>query len=115
MPTPTNTTLYERVKKQANEVYSKPSAYKSGYIVKTYKKLGGTYKDDDQSRNLERWYKEKWSDIGNSDYPVYRPSVRMNKETPLTAGEIDPVQLKKQIKSKQVFQGNRNLPAFKKR
>ena len=37
MPTPTDKKLYARVKKQADTVYSKPSAYKSGYIVKEYK------------------------------------------------------------------------------
>ena len=27
----------------ADEIYEKPSAYKSGYIVKKYKELGGKY------------------------------------------------------------------------
>jgi hypothetical protein len=30
----------------ADKIYSKPSAYKSGYIVKKYKELGGTYSGD---------------------------------------------------------------------
>ena len=42
MPTPINKKLYEKVKEQADKIYEKSSAYKSGYIVKTYKKLGGT-------------------------------------------------------------------------
>lgn len=37
MPTPSNQTLYNKVKKYANEVYEKPSAYKSGFIVKNTK------------------------------------------------------------------------------
>jgi|TARA_R110000744_G_scaffold274321_1_gene387482 hypothetical protein len=36
--------LYNEVKAEADEKYSKPSAYKSGWIVKTYKERGGTYK-----------------------------------------------------------------------
>ena len=33
--------LYDLVKQKADEVYKKPSAYKSGYIVKMYKQLEG--------------------------------------------------------------------------
>ena len=40
MPTPIDKVLYEKVKKYADSVYSKPSAYKSGFIVKTYKENG---------------------------------------------------------------------------
>ena len=56
MPTPIDKVLYEKVKKYADSVYSKPSAYKSGFIVKTYKENGGKYLDDDKPKNLERWY-----------------------------------------------------------
>ena len=41
MPTPANPKLYTEVKKYADTIYSKPSAYKSGFIVKTYKQNGG--------------------------------------------------------------------------
>lgn len=34
-----NPTLYEKVKFIADNLYDKPSAYKSGFIVKTYKEL----------------------------------------------------------------------------
>tara|TARA_R110000751_G_scaffold254502_3_gene353992 strand:- start:284 stop:1405 length:1122 start_codon:yes stop_codon:yes gene_type:complete len=41
---PVDLELYEQVKNDADVVYGKKtSAYKSGYIVKTYKGLGGTY------------------------------------------------------------------------
>ena len=36
-----NQELYGQVKLYADSVYKKPSAYKSGFIVKTYKSLGG--------------------------------------------------------------------------
>ena len=76
-------------KLQADKIYKKPSAYKSGYIVKTYKSLGGTYRDDKATKNLSRWFKEKWADVGNKEYPVYRPTKRLNKLTPFTVNEID--------------------------
>lgn len=112
MPTPLDKTLYEKVKKEADKVYSKPSAYKSGYIVKKYKELGGKYKDDNKPKNLKRWFDEGWTDIGNREYPVYRPTKRINKMTPLTVDEINPKQLKQQIELKQKIKGKSNLPPF---
>jgi hypothetical protein len=113
MPVPKDKILYEKVKQMANDIYKKSSAYKSGYIVKKYKELGGQYLDDDKEKNLKRWFKEKWIDIGNKEYPVYRPSIRINKQTPLTVKEIDKKQLKEQIKLKQKIKGKKNLPKFK--
>jgi len=110
-----NQELYDKVKLYADSVYKKSSAYKSGFIVKTYKSLGGTYTDNKKEKVLQRWFNEQWSDIGNKDYPVYRPTVRINKKTPLTVNEIDPDQLKKQIKLKQKIKGESNLPKFKKK
>ena len=43
-PVPTNPELYARVKAEAGRKYDKHSAYKSGYIVKTYKARGGKYR-----------------------------------------------------------------------
>jgi hypothetical protein len=113
MPIPLDKKLYEAVKAKADKIYKKSSAYKSGYIVKLYKKLGGEYAEDDQPHNLERWYKENWIDVGNKDYPVYRPTIRINEKTPLTVSEIDKKNLKSQIKLKQEYKGFKNLPPFK--
>jgi hypothetical protein len=112
MPTPTNPTLYAKAKEIANETYKKPSAYKSGFIVRKYKELGGAYKDDSQPKNLQRWFSEKWIDVGNKEYPVYRPTKRVSKKTPLTVREIAPSNLREQIILKQKIRGNKNLPAF---
>ena len=114
MPTVVDKESYNLVKSKADQIYTKPSAYKSGYIVKSYKELGGRYKDDNQKpKNLKRWFKEKWTDIGHQEYPVYRPTVIVNnKKTPLTIDEIDQNNLKKQIKKKQIIKGNKNLPPF---
>ena len=115
MPTPTNIELYNKVKEYADTIYEKPSAYKSGFIVKKYKELGGTYLDDKKPKNLKRWFKEEWKDVGNKDYPVYRPTKRISKETPLLSSEISSKNLKKQIDLKQKLKGSRNLPPFEKK
>lgn len=114
MATPVDKDLYNDVKLLADEKYAKSSAYKSGWIVKTYKALGGKYKGTKTKEGLTRWFKEDWQDVGNKDYPVYRPTKRVNKFTPLTASEISPTQLKKQIALKQKIRGEKNLPPFEK-
>ncbi len=113
MPTPVNQELYNRVKKYADTIYKKPSAYKSGFIVKKYKELGGEYIDDNKPKNLQRWFKEEWKDVGGLEYPVYRPTKRVSKKTPLTPAEINPTNLKNQISLKQEIKGDKNLPKFK--
>jgi hypothetical protein len=115
MPIINDKNLYEKAKKMADEIYKKPSAYKSGFIVKKYKELGGTYSDDKQPKELKQWFKAQWMDVGNMTYPVYRPTVRVNKQTPLLVSEIDPKNLKQQIKLKQKIKGEKNLPPFKKK
>jgi hypothetical protein len=112
MPIPINKELYDKVKSSADLIYKKPSAYKSGYIVKRYKELGGKYEEDGKERKLGRWYKERWDDIGGLSYPVYRPTKRITKDTPLTPDEIKPSNLKKQIALKQEYKGDKNLPKF---
>ena len=111
MAIPIDTELYEKAKAMADKIYKKHSAYKSGWIVKKYKELGGRYKDDGE-RKLKRWFAEKWKDVGGKTYPVYRPTKRINKNTPLTVGEIKPSNLKKQIELKQKIKGSKNLPEF---
>ena len=115
MPIPKNEKLYNKVKDEADKIYKTHSAYKSGYIVKEYKRLCGTYIDDNNEKTLKRWYAEEWKDISNKNYPVYRPTKRINKNTPLTVNEIDKDNLKKQIKLKQRIKGSENLPPFKKK
>jgi hypothetical protein len=116
MSQPINRKLYEEVKAEADTIYKKPSAYKSGFIVKTYKSRGGKYRGVSKDRPLERWFKETWvSTSGKDEYPVLRPTKRISKDTPLLASEIDPKNLKEQIKLKQKIKGGGNLPPFKKK
>jgi len=112
MPIIDNPVLYEKAKQIADEKYKKPSAYKSGFIVKLYKELGGTYTDDKKPKNLKRWFKEDWQDIAGLEYPVYRPTKKVSKNTPLTPNEIDYNNLLKQIILKQKIKGKNNLPPF---
>jgi hypothetical protein len=107
-----NPDLYEKAKQIADKTYLKPSAYKSGFIVQKYKQLGGTYSGKKENKGIGRWFKEEWKDVGHKKYPVYRPTKRVSKDTPLTPDEIDPANLKKQIALKQKIKG-KNLPAFK--
>jgi len=83
MAVPVNTKLYEKVKAEAKKKFNVwPSAYASGWLVKTYKARGGTYKEQEEERSvktakkqverpankqsqkpLARWYDEKWVDV----------------------------------------------------
>jgi hypothetical protein len=110
---PSDPTLYEKAKKIVYAQYKKPSAYRSGALVKKYKEMGGEYEDDGEEKTLRRWFKERWKDIGNKSYPVYRPTKRITKNTPLTPDEIDPQNLRQQIKTKQKIRGKKNLKPFK--
>lgn len=116
MSEPVDKELYDLVKSEADRKYKKPSAYKSGWIVKTYKERGGKYKGKkDEDEGLSRWFREEWKDVGGMDYPVYRPTYRITEETPLTKKEIDPSNLKRQIYLKQRIRGMMNLPPFKRK
>jgi hypothetical protein len=74
MSKPLDMKLYRQIKHEADNVYKKPSAYKSGWVVKEYKKRGGKYKGSKTDEGLTRWFLENWKDVGNKNYPVYRPT-----------------------------------------
>lgn len=114
MPTVLDQELYDKAKKQADAIYTKPSAYKSGFIQRKYKELGGRFREDNKPKALANWFQEKWKNVAEKgQYPVLRPTVRVSKATALTVKEIDPKQLKKQVALKQVIKGKKNLPPFK--
>lgn len=114
MPEPLDKELYEQVRKYADLVYDKPSAYKSGFIVKTYKEYGGKYKGKPDNEGLDRWFEEKWEDIGDDEdkYPTFRPTIRVSEKTPITKGELDYDEKRKKIKEKQKIKGKKNLQPF---
>ena len=122
MSIPIDKDLYNISKQIVFSQYKKNSAYRSMAIQKLYKELGGKYYEniDEKLKPLTQWKLEKWKDINpnkktNKSYPVYRPSIRINKDTPLTFYEIDEKDLEKQINLKQKIKGNKNLPPFKKK
>ncbi len=57
--------LYDEVKRLANFKFDvKTSAYKSSWIVREYKKRGGTYEGKKPVKTgLSRWYQEEWVDL----------------------------------------------------
>lgn len=92
MSHPKDEKLWNKVKSLADKIYSKPSAYKSGFMVKKYKELGGKFKDSN-NQGLKRWFAEEWKNQhGKVGYQhandIYRPTIRVNKDTPKTWNEI---------------------------
>tara|TARA_Y100000591_G_C21772749_1_gene666477 strand:- start:50 stop:418 length:369 start_codon:yes stop_codon:yes gene_type:complete len=106
---PTDIKLYNKTKKYIYKKYKKHSAYRSGLLVKEYKKrfskkYGKNKKPylgkKQTKKGLSRWFKEKWvnqrGEIGykyKSD--VYRPSKRITKKTPKTFKELTKKQIKR--------------------
>ncbi len=100
MPIPTDNKLYEKIKTEVFQKYTKPSAYRSGLLVKKYKeeyikKHGNNnyYKGNKQTSNLKRWFDEKWmNQRGEVGYKkkgdIYRPTIRVNDKTPTTFNEL---------------------------
>lgn len=111
--------LYQKARNEADLIYSKNSAYKSGFIVKKYKELYKRKYGDDEAyegrkkmSGLNRWFKEEWQDIGKGDYPLFRPTIRVNKDTPKTYQELSKERIKEQDELKQKIKGKKNLPKF---
>lgn len=120
MPTaavPLNKKLYDRVVADAKKRFQVwPSAYASGWVVRRYKELGGTYKTPGKkgTTSLNRWYKEKWVNVcelpkivacgrkkaSMTDYPYCRPLKRITNDTPKTAGQLTSQQIKERCARK---------------
>jgi hypothetical protein len=128
--------LYSRVKASADKRFSsKTGIYKSSWIVKEYKRLGGKYKGKKpsaKSPGLKRWYKEKWIDLNrpikNSSgkivgykscgrksvkskekYPLCRPSKRITSGTPRTYQQISKKSIDKAKREKRRVKGSQNI------
>lgn len=97
-----NPELYKQAIKKADEVYKKHSAYKSMYIQKVYKELGGKYRGKQNKEGVKRWNEEEWIQVIpylensqkivcgalNKKNKVCRPLKRINNETPITINEL---------------------------
>ena len=94
MAQPNNQELYDKIKKEIITKHPKHSAYKSGLIVKAYKEAGGTYEGDKPTKTgLRRWFSENWTNQrGQVGYKyksdIYRPNIRITKDTPTTFKEL---------------------------
>lgn len=130
---PTDIKLYNKIKSLADKKFIAPtSVYKSSWIVKEYKKAGGKYKDTKNTKvsGLKRWYSEKWVDLnrpiyknnklvgyktcGRNDinikgYPLCRPSIRINKDTPKTHKELSKNVINKAKKEKAKYTYRKNV------
>ena len=109
MSEPRDNKLYNMIKGRIYKEQPQHSAYRSGKIVQEYKrrfsiKYGNRkspYKGNKtRKRGLTRWFDEKWKnqrgDIGykyKSD--VYRPTIRINKDTPTTFSELSQKQVRR--------------------
>jgi hypothetical protein len=104
---PTDKKLYDKIKQAIYKEQPQHSAYRSGKVVKEYKKrftakYGNRKKpyrgNKTRKRGLARWFDEKWTnqrgEVGyKNKSDVYRPSIRINKGTPTTFDELTPKQI----------------------
>jgi hypothetical protein len=118
MSKPLNASLYAKVKNEAKRKFKVwPSAYASAWLVKEYKRRGGKYagkrsRSRKESSGIDRWMREKWINVcklprkvscGRSklskswkrNYPVCRPSIRVNSKTPTLASQISKSEIKR--------------------
>jgi ribosomal protein S10 len=109
MVQPKNKELYEKIKKEVISKYPKHSAYRSGLIVKAYKEAGGTYEGPKpKNTGLKRWFDEKWTNQrGQFGYKykidIYRPNIRITKDTPTTFSELTEKEVKVGRRKKQLY------------
>lgn len=110
---PKDIKLYEKIKNNIYIKIPKHSAYRSGLIVKEYKKqYFKKYKSDkaytgikNKKKGLSRWFKEKWvNQRGEIGYKIksdiYRPMYRITNKTPLTYDELSKTEINKARKEK---------------
>ncbi len=127
MSKPLNPELYSKAKRMADEKFKTPTgAFKSMYLVKKYKELGGTYDNSKpKTSKLSNWRRENWIDLNqkrpdgtyekcghpnpNGKYPLCRPSNKVNEDTPKTYHEISKDKINEVNKEKQIVKGKGNI------
>jgi len=123
---PVNKALYERVKEMASKKFeARTGAYRSMWIVKKYKELGGTYRDDNQPKRLNRWLDEKWVNLNakkkdggyeecgkrseDGKYPLCRPSRTVSSESPKKYQDISKSHIRSVNLAKQRLKNKGNI------
>jgi hypothetical protein len=126
MSEPVNKALYEKAKRMATEKFTSPTgAYRSMWIVRKYKEMGGTYTRRKNSSKLERWRKEMWVDLqrpkkgggyercgepnNSNKYPLCRPSKTISQDTPRKYQDINKTSIEKAKQEKQKIKGSGNI------
>jgi len=112
---PKDAKLYESIKNKVYKQITKHSAYRSGILVKEYKKAYlKKYKSNEayygkktNKQGLARWFKEEWKnqrgEVGyKNTNDVYRPTRRVTPKTPLTFNELTKYELAKAKKIKEI-------------
>tara|TARA_B110000967_G_scaffold178064_1_gene192584 strand:- start:175 stop:612 length:438 start_codon:yes stop_codon:yes gene_type:complete len=107
-----NKNKYKKARKVADETYKRHSAYKSMYIQKVYKSLGGKYKTKkNKEQSTTKWLKEEWIQVipyltkgkkiicgkDNKKSKVCRPYKRIDKNTPITIKELEKMHTKHKL------------------
>ncbi len=135
---PTNMSLYQQVKAEADVKFqSKTGIYKSSWIVREYKKRGGTYRGKRSAKSgLLRWYREQWVDLNRPIlkngkvtgyepcgrpslavdtglYPLCRPLKKITKNTPVTLKQLTESEIRKANELKQRLTVKGSVKRFK--
>jgi hypothetical protein len=115
-PIPRNKILYNKVKDEAKKKFQRyPSIYASSWIVREYKKRGGTYTSPKKTSTTgtTRWYKEKWIQVipyltsgkeiqcgsrNKDNAKACRPLYRKSPNTPITIPELLKIHSKSKLK-----------------
>jgi len=105
-PQPKNKKLYDQVKREVYKKHPQHSAYRSGLLVREYKRRGGTYSGSKKEGKLGRWFEEDWrNQRGGVGYQktgdVYRPTKVVTKDTPTTFSELSESEIRRARKEKQ--------------
>lgn len=117
---PLDPALYAAVKRDVYSTHPKHSAYRSGMLVREYKRRGGRYAAGKprSSTGLARWFKERWVDAcewqhgrvkpcgrggatrRTRKYPYCRPTVRVSSATPTTVDKLTAAEIRRNCRTK---------------
>ena len=128
MARPNNQELYNKIKSKANTVFDSPTGlYRSAWIIKEYKKAGGTFdKPKPAHTKIGQWLRDNWVDLNqpkagggyekcghkniqNNKYPLCRPMYKVNESSPKTLNELSKSSIDRANKEKQVLKNKGNV------
>ena len=136
-PTPLNIALYNKIKSEAKQKFDVyPSIYANAWLVKEYKKKGGTYSGQKNSKQgLLRWFDEEWINVcklpkivqcgrpstsmsmveWKKSYPYCRPRYKISSKTPKTASTLSKKEIETRCKNKKKSPHKKIMPTKKKK